>query len=537
MKNKDLLKQFAKGNVQILKQGGNAVIYNRVSSKDQLEGQSLEVQLEKCEQWAEAHHYTVLKTFGGTYESASSDEERKKFKEMLAFVKKNRANLDAVIVYHTSRFSRTGSTTIIEELEKMNITLFSATSSYDARYPEGKLAQGMELMFARYDNAAKSRMVKDNGRKALLKGRWIHAAPRGFDMKTTRTQQTIKVNAEGKLIRKAFLMKAEQNLTNEEVRVKMQALGLDLSKQRWTDIFRNPFYCGYFSHPYLQGEVIRGQQEQLVSEKIFLKVNDLLSQNHNGYEHRTDKEYAPLLGTLKCPVCGKNLTASESTRMRKKYNRHVGYYVCGHKGCKCNNAVKKVHAAFGNLLEGYALEGELEELLKLQLRKTFSVLNKRNKEDAACLRSNISKKQSEIEQVEMNYALATDPRKQAICEKALAKLSDEKQKMEVEMAQMEKEILNLDHYMDFALKMRSNLLKLWDLSNVGNKRRLQNLIFPEGICYDKKSDDIEPLAVNCFFAISPCKTDDCKQKENGQNAFFYDLSALAPQAGLEPATP
>ena len=94
-------------------------------------------------------------------------------------------------------------------------------------------------------------------------------------------------------------------MTNEKIQVRMQAMGLNLSKQRWTDIFRNPFYCGYFSHPYLQGEVVRGQQEQLVSEKIFLRVNELLSQNHNGYEHKTDKEYAPLLGTFKCPVCAK----------------------------------------------------------------------------------------------------------------------------------------------------------------------------------------------------------------------------------------
>ena len=50
MNNIDLLKQFAKGSVPLSKQGGNAFIYNRVSSKDQLMGQSLEVQLEKCEQ-------------------------------------------------------------------------------------------------------------------------------------------------------------------------------------------------------------------------------------------------------------------------------------------------------------------------------------------------------------------------------------------------------------------------------------------------------------------------------------------------------
>ena len=37
----------------------------------------------------------------------------------------------------------------------------------------------------------------------------------------------------------------------------------------------------------------------------------------------------------------------------------------------------------------------------------------------------------------------------------------------------------------------------------GSKRHLQNLIFPQGILYDKKSDQIEPLAVNSFYIVNP----------------------------------
>ena len=49
-------------------------------------------------------------------------------------------------------------------------------------------------------------------------------------MKTTRAKQTITVNAEGELIRKAFKMKAEENLTNEEVRVRMEKIANVLGK-------------------------------------------------------------------------------------------------------------------------------------------------------------------------------------------------------------------------------------------------------------------------------------------------------------------
>ena len=114
MENKELeiLKRFAKGNDRIIKKGGRAVIYYRVSSKEQTEGYSLEVQKERCEEYAKRKGYIVVDSFGGTYESAKSDTERKEFSRMLKFVKSKRNNINAVIVYSTSRFSRTGSTTM-----------------------------------------------------------------------------------------------------------------------------------------------------------------------------------------------------------------------------------------------------------------------------------------------------------------------------------------------------------------------------------------------------------------------------------------
>ena len=218
----DGLKLFAKGKKALIKVGGRAVIYQRVSSKEQMSGFSPEVQMEMCKRWADTHNYEVLKTFEGEYESAKTDAGRKRFNQMLKFVKDKKNKVDAVIVYTTSRFSRTGaagSFSIIEELKKRGITVFSATSNYDARTPEGEWMQGVELVNARHENAVKAVTVKDSGEKALRLGHWICKAPRGYDMVTIRSEQkqTITVNAEGELIRKAFMMKVKENISNEEV--------------------------------------------------------------------------------------------------------------------------------------------------------------------------------------------------------------------------------------------------------------------------------------------------------------------------------
>ena len=533
------LQAFAKGKKKELKRGGRAVIYQRVSSKEQEFGYSPEMQTDICYKWAERNGYEIVKCFEGEHESAKTDANRKRFNTMLSFVKDKKNRIDAVIVYSTSRFSRTGinSFSILDELKKKGVTVFSASSSYDARTVDGEMMQGLELVQARHDNAVKSRAVIDAGARALRSGHWITKAPMGYDMVTHKKEQTITVNATGVLIRKAFKIKAEENLTNEEVRVRMAAMGLDLQKQRWSAIFSNIFYAGYFSHPFLEGEVIKGTQEPLVSLDDFYKVNNIVKKTHTrGYETKTDKEYAPLLGSLRCPVCGHNLTASLSTKMRKKYGKDVGYYVCSRKNCKCNVSTKKANSDFEHWLDGVALPNSIVEVLELQLRKAFPVLNKSGQEEVSAIKSNLTRKEMEIEKVEYNLATASSPKIQEICEKQLLKLEAERERIQEELTEKNREILNLDNYVTFGLVLKDNMLKLWQLSNLQQKRRIQNLVFPDGLVWSKENDDIEPLSRNEFLFVYNLKSMGYEEKKNGQTLISEDLSALAPEPGLEPGT-
>ena len=534
------LKSFAKGKKNIIKQGGRAVIYQRVSTKKQEFGYSPEVQVEICYKWAEAHGYVVVECFKGDHESAKSDQSRTRFKQMLKFVKDKKNRIDAVIVYTTSRFSRTGAKgaiSIAEDLQRRGITVFSASSNYDARTPDGEWMQGVEMVNARHENAVKARTTKDSGEKGLRSGHWQCGVPRGYDMVTVKKDQTITVNAEGKLIRKAFKMKVEENLTNEEVRVRMIPLGLNLKKSTWSYIFSNIFYAGYFSHSYLQGEVIKGPQEPLVSLEDFLRINNIVVKAHGrGYETRRDKSYAPLLGSLKCPVCGHNLTASLSTKMRKRYGREIGYYVCSHKGCKCNVPAKKVNADFEKWLDGVALPDGLTDVLEEQLRKAFPILNKESQEVVSAIKSNLTKKENEIETVEYNLATASSAKIREICEKQLLKLEAERDAIRAELEEKNNEILNLTQYLTFGLGLRNNILKLWQISSLSQKKHLQDLVFPDGLVWSKENDDIEPISRNEFLFQYPFPTASDGIYEKGQTINFDNLSSLAPPVGLEPTT-
>ena len=533
------LKDFAKGEKESERvEGGNALIYTRVSSSEQVDGQSLDVQLEKCREYAAKHSYTVLGEFGGSYESAKSDKERKEFNRMLTFIRKSKIKIDVVIVFSTSRFSRTGSTTIIEEVEARGAYVVSATSTYDPRTPVGKYMQLMELANARFQNDEKRATTIENSIKALLKGRWIGKAPRGYDQKTTKKEQVITINEEGKLLRKAFLWKAYNKLSNEEIRHRLASEGLIICKQKLSEVFKNPFYCGYMAHKFLQGDIVKGNHPALVSEEIFLKVNGELSKNHSGYELKIDKDYAPLLGSIKCPCCGHNLTASISTKMRKRFGRtDIGYYVCGRKGCRFNSSTRKVHEAFEILLNSYALSNKVENLLKIQLAMTFDAMNKENQERVKGIKANLKKKEKELEQAETNYVLCTDAKKQGICEKVIGRLEGEIKDLKIELASLDTGILNLDRFIDFAFKMRYNLFELWQLQGLEGKRKLQKLLFSDGFIYDKNSGDIEPKSVNVFFVLNGSYTNPYGDKNKRTNRDFNDSSLRVLEAGLEPAQP
>lgn len=528
-------KQFAKGKEQKeIKRGGNAIIYTRVSTKKQKEGQSLEVQASGCTRFAEANGFNIVSTFGDESESGKSDTERKNFKKMLDFIDKSKIKIDAVIVYSTSRFSRTGSTLIIERIEKKGIYVYSASSSYDPKTSIGQYQQGVEILGARLDNDNKRQVTIDNSLKALEKGRWISKAPRGYDQHTTKAQQTITINAEGKKLRKAFLWKANERLTTEEIRKRLASEGFFISKQEISKAFRNVFYCGYMAHTFLNGKIAKGNHPALVSEEIFLKVNDVLTKNAQGYEVKAEKEYAPLIGTIKCPNCGNNLTSFINTKMLNKYNKEIGYYNCSRNGCKFCASTKDVHENYDRLINSYALSNASNEIMKVQLEKTFYAMNQENQERASSIQHNIKKKKQELEQAEMNFAIASDSRKQDICQKAIEKMEKDIQFLEGELSQVNKDLSNLQKFINYGIKMRSNLLELWKLQGLNDKKKMQNLIFPEGFSYNKEMRHIKPKKVNQLFTTNGLYQGDSEEKAKGTNSVNCHLSPYVAPKGIKP---
>ena len=232
------------------------------------------------------------------------------------------------------------------------------------------------------------------------------------------------------------------------------------------------------------------------------------------------------------------IVASLEMSDEPKFGRtDIGYYVCGRKGCRFNSSTRKVHDAFEVLLNRYALSDKVANLLKRQLALTFEYMNKENQERVKGIKANLKQKEKDLEQAETNYVLCSDTKKQGICEKVIERLEGEIKGLKMELADLDTELLNLDNFIDFAFRMRTNLFDLWELQGLEGKRMLQNLLFSDGFVYDKNSGDIEPNSVNMFFILNSSFTSPYDDKNKRTNRDFNDSSLRVLEAGLEPAQP
>jgi site-specific DNA recombinase len=127
MDNMKMFNQFTKGRKEHVSDRKDAIIYTRVSTKEQAENNtSLSTQKEYCERFAKRKKLEVVSYFGGTYESAKSDE-RKEFQKMISFAKRTK-NIAYIIVYSYDRFSRTGTNAayITKGLKECGIQILSS---------------------------------------------------------------------------------------------------------------------------------------------------------------------------------------------------------------------------------------------------------------------------------------------------------------------------------------------------------------------------------------------------------------------------
>jgi site-specific DNA recombinase len=532
MKTIDIFNRFAKSPVNaVVKKTSlsNVVVYTRVSTKEQADKNlSLETQRSTIDNFIKRTNLNVVGYFGGTYESAKTDG-RKEFKRMLDFIRKAKGNVNQVLVYTLDRFSRTGGEAIklaTDLREKFGITICAVTQPNDTTHLSGILNQNIQFLFSWFDNGQRKEKAVAGMKEKFKKGIWVVKPPMGYEIIKNKGERRIVVNEEGRKIRNAFEWKL-QGVKNEEILVRLKTLGLNIYPQKLCKILVNPFYCGILSHGMLEGKVVDGVHEKLISKELFLKVNNVLKGSRYGIPHLRENDNLPLKTFVKCDKCGTSLTGY-LVKKKKLY-----YYKCPKTGCNCSKSAKQLHSLFLDQLKPLTLTEGAEEAFITEFVQTISASNAERENAEKELKGKLTEVKKKIETIdEKHFALNEIP--DETYHRLSEKFREEKNQIQAELQNSALDTSNLEKELNTILHYLSKPAVLWDNAQGNLKEKLQKLIFPQGIAFNKEKEAVQTSTVNDLFGRIALVSEFSRDMGGSDSPFFNSASPSAESEGFEP---
>jgi DNA invertase Pin-like site-specific DNA recombinase len=208
----------------------NGVIYCRVSSKEQMEGTSLESQQAACREYAKQKNIAVLKVFIEQGESAKF-ADRTQLLELIDFCRKNKTSVNVLLVWRVDRFARNVADhfSVKATLGKYGVRIVSVTEPIDAN-PEGKLMETILAGFAQFDNDIRAMRTVQGMRRKLREGIFPWGPPFGYRSSVTGNEKKnlpdLPAEPTFSLIRRAFAEFSTGAHTQAEMGRLMESWGL-----------------------------------------------------------------------------------------------------------------------------------------------------------------------------------------------------------------------------------------------------------------------------------------------------------------------
>ena len=516
-------------NAESINSSNKAVIYTRVSTKEQADNNaSLQTQKKYCQAFAIKKGLMVMEYFGGTFESAKSDE-RKEFQKMLTYVKRNK-EIDTIIVYSYDRFSRTGpnGAYISQQLMKSGVKTLSATQEVDPSSPSGSFQQNLYYIFSQFDNELRKDKSVTGMKERLRQGYWLYKPVIGYSNSKkgmTCDKHEFFINNNGKLIKRAFMWKL-QNMRNFEISNRLESAGLKINPKRLNRIFQNPFYCGKIINQLIPGEVIDAKHPKLISEKNWIKVQYIIENNYRGQTKNTYFEEIPLKVFMKCHNTNDPLTGYI---VKKK---GIWYYKSRSKGTKLNINAKKLNTLFSEYLKQFELKKGLDKPFKQLVEHAFNQYHSNQQFDQSNLESRKSKLETQIDKIEERYAIGEISAD--LYQKYTQKYSDELADIDRKITNGLKGSSNLENITNEAIKISQNLSSTWLNMSYEQKSELQQFVFPKGTTFEKEKQRVRTPEVNLLFELTKRTTVIYENKKSGILTHNEMDSALVELGGIEP---
>jgi len=334
----------------------NAVVYCRVSSKEQIEGTSLESQESACREYARQHDLAVVKVFIERGESAKF-ADRTQLLDLIDYCKANKGAVQVLLVWKVDRFARNVGDhfNVKALLAKYGVRIVSVTEPIDTK-PEGKLMETIPAGFAQFDNDIRALRTVQGMKKKLQEGIFPWKPPLGYKTATIRGEKRTQPDLPSEplfgLLQRAWHEYATGGYTKAEILRLMTNWGIvtprgkPLSPQSLDNLLRNPYYAGILRNPWT-GEEHQGKHVPMVSPEDFARVQRIIGRSHQAVPHHHSHPEFPLRGLVRCPGCRAYMTASLSRGRSRRYSYYHCYANCGNS---TNYPAAPIHQEFLNFL-------------------------------------------------------------------------------------------------------------------------------------------------------------------------------------------
>jgi site-specific DNA recombinase len=324
--------------------GGRAAIYLRVSSHQQEDGASLDVQLETCQKYCESHALEVVATFRDV--QPGLDIDRPQYQQALSLARSK--GFDHLVVYRYDRSGRDDAeyAGMLRDFAKLGIALVSASGeSPDPLY------QKLAGVLAWDESRRISIRTSGSKMKRHTEGKWNGKVPLGYSVHYLRCGLNdcpickdipgsgcvlVPKEGEAKLITEMFQRYASGSCSLANLRDLLRQHGIAISRYSVRYILKNRTYLGLVPHgrfsdspfmPKAELQWTQGLHQALIDEETFTKAQQHLTDNKSRQRGGPAAKYL-FSGLVYCGSCCHKFQARIS--QRKGNVVHVDYR-CGRK--------------------------------------------------------------------------------------------------------------------------------------------------------------------------------------------------------------
>lgn len=294
----------------------NAVIFARVSSKEQEDGHSLDAQIANLKLYAERKNLRIIKTF--TVIESSTKGERPEFKRMIAFVKAQKTRV-ALVTDTVDRLQRGfRETPVLNDLMEQDCLELHFVKEGNILSRDSNSTQNLMWNMCVAMAQSYTDQLSDNVRRSIRhkvqKGEWSGPAPLGYlnaDDPDTGRKTVIPDPERAFLVKRLFTEFATGVYSQAELIRKARGWGLRsrkgnvVSTQSFNDMLQNPFYYGVMR---IKDQLVPHVYPPLIDKALFDACQAVREGRSSPKAISETKAPFLLRGLLRCAASGRTVS-------------------------------------------------------------------------------------------------------------------------------------------------------------------------------------------------------------------------------------